>query len=346
MSTSTSTDLTDESAANVFFASQIKEAEELHDRGIDLCYVHRDFDTALEVLYMAAHLRESLLGKFHADTALSYFRIASVLSEYKGNYHDGLKMARRELRLSHRLLAEINSNSSSSSSSTDENDKSYLVTSKEMRQQKWLMERLSCFKAVLMNVQDISGEEKSTYCKQLLRSIAMEQLGDRCVQAQDWEKALTHYNNAMALECSAYARNLLDTADLHIKMADCLTGMKDPEAAVDELKQAAKKYRQVLAMDLGRNPKDDKSKNQRSVFPHTTMGDIHSKIAGIYLSQKKFDDALGEFAKAYSTYEECLGKSHSKSFDALADMKVVTVREMEFLREEEKKRAKESKEKN
>ncbi|KAG7374084.1 expressed tetratricopeptide repeat protein [Nitzschia inconspicua] len=336
MSITKSIEDTDESS-NEYFMNQVREADQFHDRGIDLCYVYNDHNKALEVLYTAAYLRESLLGKFHADTALSYFRIASILSEYKRNYHDGLKMARRELRLSHRLLAETKLNS--------QKDKSHLITSKEMRQKQWLTERMSCFKAVLMNVHDISGEEKSKYCNRLLRSIAWEQKGDACATSNDWETALTYYNNAMALECSAYARNLLDTADLQIKMAECLTAMNDLEAAIDELKQAARKYRHVLSVDLGRHQTASKGEDRRSLFPHSTIGDIHTKIAGILLSQHKFDDALGEFAKAFSTYEECLGKTHSKSMKALAAMKVVTVREMEFVRQEKKRKTPQSKEK-
>lgn len=350
MSSTSATDDDDDSTTersvtiNKFFANRVKEAEQLHDRGIDLCYVYLDHDRALEVLYTAAHLRESLLGKFHADTALSYFRIASILSGYKNNYQDGLKMARRELRLSHRLLAEVVTPKGGDGNEIDDNIN--LVTSKEMRQQPWLMERSSCFKAVLLNVHDdISGEEKTKYYHNLLRSVALEQKGDACVASKEWETALTHYNSAMALECSAYARNLLDTADLQIKMADCLTKMNDPESAIEELKQAARKYRQVLSVDLGRSQTTLKSEDQHFVFPHSTLGDIHSRVGAIYLSQKKFDDALGEFATAFSTYEQSLGKAHRKSVEAIYDMKAVTVREMEYLREEERKQTKQFKEK-
>jgi tetratricopeptide (TPR) repeat protein len=320
---------------NEFFMNQVKEAEQLHDRGIDLCYVSHDYDKALDVLYKAAHLRESLLGKYHADTALTYFRIASILSEYKANYHDALRMARRELRLSHRLLGEIKP--------ANGKDKNYLISSKYMREQSWLMERLACFKAVLLNVHDMKGEEKNKYRQNLLRSISMEQLGDKHVASKDWEKALTYFNNAMALECHAYARNLLDTADLQVKMSVCLVGMNDAESAIDELKHATRKYRQVLWTDLGRSQTAKRGDDQQSLFPHSVVGDIHSQIAAIYLSQRKFDDALGEYAKAFSMFEECLGKSNVRSVRALSDMKVVTVEEMDYSRKNERGRLNESK---
>jgi tetratricopeptide (TPR) repeat protein len=322
---------------NEFYANQLKEAEILHDRGIDFCYVYHDYDKALDVLYKAAHLRESLLGKYHADTALSYFRIASILSEYKCNYHDALRMARRELRISHRLLADVKQ--------TNALDKNDLITSKHMREQSWLVERLSCFKAVLLNVHDMKREEKNKYRQNLLRAIALEQLGDAHLASKDWEKALTHYNNAMALECNAYARNLLDTADLQIKMSVCLVGMNDAESALDELNHAARKYRQALWSDLERNSTATRGEDQQSLFPHSVIGDIHSQIAAIYLSIKKFDDALGEYARAFSMFEMCLGKPHPKSVQAISDMKVVTVEEMELSREPQIKRLIDSQEK-
>mmetsp|Transcript_56518 Transcript_56518/g.137186 ORF Transcript_56518/g.137186 Transcript_56518/m.137186 type:complete len:302 (+) Transcript_56518:69-974(+) len=81
-----------------YYSSKVDVATAFHDYGIDLCYCHRLYEDSIKSLQKAATLRESLLGKYHADTALTYFRIASILG------------------------ASINVGSSSSSSSNSSNN--------------------------------------------------------------------------------------------------------------------------------------------------------------------------------------------------------------------------------
>jgi tetratricopeptide (TPR) repeat protein len=311
--------------ANEHFRSRLEKANQLHDRGIDLCYVYRDYNSSLKALQQALYLRESTNGKFHHDTALSYFRIASVLCEGKGMFREGLKMARRELRISHGIEMGY-----------DKNTQDTLITSKAMRHQKWLIDRLCWFANALDSVPDLSSDKKNEFCQQLLESIAMEQLGDSFLAHKNWEKAMTHYNSAFALECNAFVHHTLDAADLQVKIAECLVYLGDPEAAVEELKQSLRKHQQ-------HRQKTDLDGTERGLvdgpsLSHSFIGEICSKIGFIYLSQKRFDEALGEHAKAYSIFEECLGKNHPRSKEVLADMKVVAVREMEYLRHEEHKR--------
>jgi hypothetical protein len=82
----------------MIFHSQVQQAQQHHDRGIDFCYIHQDCDASMDELRKAVALRESLLGKFHNDTALTNFRIVNVLREDKKEYDDALVAARREFR--------------------------------------------------------------------------------------------------------------------------------------------------------------------------------------------------------------------------------------------------------
>ena len=62
-----------------YYNSQVDVATAYHDYAIDLCYCHRLYEDSIKSLQKAAMLRECLLGKFHPDTALTYFRMASIL---------------------------------------------------------------------------------------------------------------------------------------------------------------------------------------------------------------------------------------------------------------------------
>jgi hypothetical protein len=182
-----------------FFKSQVDAAQEFHDRGIDFCYVHHDYDKALVELYKAATLRESLIGKYHNDTALTYFRIISVLREEKKDYRGAMVVARREFRISQLLLGQSD----------------YLTI---LSQEAWLAERIEWIKQVLTDSKDFDAKKSVVYCEQLLQALEYERLGDERVAAKQWEMAIKEYNCALALESSAYARNELDMADIHTKV--------------------------------------------------------------------------------------------------------------------------------
>ena len=62
-----------------YYNSQVDVATAYHDYAIDLCYCHRLYEDSIKSLQKAATIRECLLGKFHPDTALTYFRMASIL---------------------------------------------------------------------------------------------------------------------------------------------------------------------------------------------------------------------------------------------------------------------------
>jgi hypothetical protein len=171
--------------------------------GIDYCYVHHDYDKALVELHKAATLRESLIGKYHNDTALTYFRIISVLREEKKDYRGAMVVARREFRISQLLLGQSDY---------------FTITSQEA----WLAERIEWIKQVLTDSKDFDAKKSVIYCEQLLQALEYERLGDEQVAAKQWEMAIKEYNCALALENSAYARNALDMADLHVSSLDCL----------------------------------------------------------------------------------------------------------------------------
>lgn len=166
-------------------------AEKYHDRGIDLCYVDSDFDKALVQLHKAVNLRESILGKYHNDTALSYFRIASVLREEKKSNFEALVVARREFRISQKI---IGSPTVSLMTSSDE----------------WKRERMQWIKEVLIGTNAISEpQDLKLYCSQLLQAVEFERVGDRHSNCKEWESAIIQYNSALILETSVRKVSLL-----------------------------------------------------------------------------------------------------------------------------------------
>lgn len=303
-----------------YYHAMVKKANRLHDLGIDLCYGTSDdrCDDALQSLYCAAHIREAILGKFHPDTALSYSRIASIQDEYRHNSVMALAAGRRELRISQELL---------------KGDRNSIAEVDETRES-WMVARLQWFEQVLdsIDVTELGTTQKKRYCSQLLQSIAMEQLGDQHVTIQEWVVAVTHYNNALTLESNAYGRNIVDAAEIHIKISDCLIRIKDYDGAMDELINAEKKYRQAFP-------------SSTEHYDHRTVGDVYRKMAALLLLQRKFDDALAKYAKAYTILEDTYGTTHHRPRDVLADLKLVTVREMEQIRHDSLKRTKKGRKK-
>jgi hypothetical protein len=285
------------------YGERVKLAAQCHDKGIDFCYVHHEYDNALIELRKAVALRESLLGKYHNDTALSYFRLASVLREEKNYYYDALVVARREMRISQLLMGNTEVPSISSTEA-------------------WLTERVQWIREVLLlqELKNLSEPESLKYCTHLLQSIEFERLGDGHFEAKEWELAVTQYNCALALESSAYARNSLDMADLHVKLGDCLVHLDERDAALEDFRNAQLKYEE----EFGK--------------AHTALAYVLSKNASIYLKQRDFDAALAAYAKAYSLCEESFGKSHHRSIETLQDIRLVTVKEMEDLRQQERQR--------
>jgi tetratricopeptide (TPR) repeat protein len=302
-----------------YFHAKVKEADRLHDLGIDLCYASDRHEEALQALYLAVDLREALLGKFHPDTALSYSRIASIQHEYRHNSYEALVAGRRELRISQDLLK---GEGRSSIAEVDET------------KEPWMVVRLEWFEQVLENVGELSGNQKKRYCSQLLQSIAMEQLGDQHASIKEWELAVTHYNNALTVESNTYGRNVIDAAELHVKTAECLIRMKDYEGALDELTNAERKYRQAFSLDAGAMG-GGCTPQHHHCHPHRAVGDVYRKMAALSLLQNNFDDALASYAKAYAIFEDTYGTTHQRSRDVLADIKLVTVREMEQIRRDE-----------
>lgn len=295
-----------------FYEDQIQVAQACHDRGLDYCYSHpQRVDLALAEFDTAIRMRESLLGKFHNDTAISYFRKACVLREYKRDYFQALVVARRELRISQHLLG----------------GPTHIPIVDTGTEKEWLSERIQWFQEVLMkNRRSIKEEEVIRYSSQLLQTLEYERLGDLHFQAKEWELAISKFNCAMALESSAYARNILEMADLQVKIGDCYAGMDDLDGALEEFYKA----RTIYMSEFGS-------------LTHARVGHVLVKCASIYLRQKNFDHALGTYAQVYHIYEQEFGRHHQLAVECLQDIKLVTVKEMEELRKEEYSRRKEFK---
>lgn len=290
-----------------FFDEQVRVAQDHHDRGLDFCYaLPRDVDRALDELDTAIQMRESLLGKYHNDTALSYFRKACILREDKKDYFSALVVARREIRISQHLQA-------GEQMMSNERD--------------WFSERIDWIKEVLSHHQShMSERDVAKYLSQLLQSMEFERLGDQHFARKEWGLAITQYGSALALESSAYARNALEMADIQVKIGDSYAGMKDSDSAMEEYKNALEKYHRELGPS-----------------PHSITGHVLNKCASLHLKQNEFDAALGTYAKAYSIYEQVFGRQHDLSVEALQDIRLVAVKEMEVLRNAERLRKKEAK---
>lgn len=110
-------------------------------------------------------------------------------------------------------------------------------------------------------------------------------------------------------------------ADLQMKIGDCLKRTWDYDSAIEEFRNARIRYQDGFG------------------YFHATTGKTFSKMADIYLKQQNFDAALASYSKAYSIYEEVFGKDHKASVETLQDIRLVTVKEMEYLREQERVRA-------
>ena len=100
--------------------------------------------------------------------------------------------------------------------------------------------------------------------------------------------------------------------------------MRDYDSAIKEYNKAETKYRDTLGTTC------------------RVLGQLYQSRGEIFLKQQKFDDALGSFAKAYNVFEETLGKHHALTTDVLADIRLVTVKEMEELRKAERLRQKQT----
>lgn len=302
-------EMVNQAMENKRYREQVKLAAMYHDRGIDYCYVERDGDKALVELRKAVLLRESVLGKYSNDTALSYFRLACVLWEEKKDHREALVSARREFRIWHSLVGL------GASSCFDGSDK--LLRNLEG----WISDRMSWIKNVLMESDDsISSEKACSYCNRLLESVEYEKSGDVHTRAQRWELAMTQYNCSLAIESAATARNVLDVADLQVKLGFCMLSVRDIDGAIAEFRSALSKYSDAFG-EL-----------------HGEVARIQVKLGNAYLQNRMYDSALGSFAKAYSAFEKTHGEHYESSRDVLQDIRLVTVKEMEDLRQQERHR--------
>jgi len=201
-----------------------------------------------------------LIGKYHNDTALTYFRIISVLREEKKDRQGAMVVARRELRISQLLMGQSD----------------YMTI---LSQEAWLAERIEWIKQVLSDSKYFDANKSVVCCEQLLQALEFERLGDERVAAKQWEMAIKEHNCALALESSAYARNELDMADLHVKIGDCLTNLNEYDSALREYHNAEIKYEQQFGKS------------------HAIIANLLGRRAAISLRERSFDHVLASYAK-------------------------------------------------
>lgn len=239
-----------------------REAERLHDRAIDYCYVLHDYDKAVEEIKKAIALRESVLGKYNNDTALSYFRLSSILYECKKELQEALTVARREIRISQLIL------------------ETPLPGSHDMprgsKSEELLADRIRRISNIFREIKGASKPEIVEYCSHLVKSIEHERIGDVFFAEQDYETAITKYNFALTLESSSFGKNLSDMADLSVKVGDCWFEMGHYESATEEYLIAESRYKTLFG--------------ER----HTTVANTLSKMASVHVKLNQYDDALGK----------------------------------------------------
>lgn len=289
------------------FEKNERIAEGFHDKGLDFSYVHSEQDKAITEIRKAVILREALFGKYHNDTALSYFRLGSILIEETKDYVEALVVSRREFRISQNLHG---------------GEGTYTIDNNEG----WLVERKEWMTTAFLKATNKSKENAENYWSQLLQSITLESLGDSHFKAREWELAVTQYNCSLAIETAAYGRNRLDMADLQVKIGDCLRKIEDFPAALEEYKNAEAIY------------KDEFGNSQ-----HTAVAILDSKVAAIHLKLNDFDSALASHSKAYASYERYFGKEHEICREELQSIRLVAVKEIEYIRNEERMKIREEK---
>jgi tetratricopeptide (TPR) repeat protein len=190
-------------------------------------------------------------------------------------------------------------------------------------EQWWLLERIQWIQEVLTSLQrDISDNIVAKYSLGLLKAMEFERLGDQHFAAGNFDLALNEYDRALGLEASARAHSPIEVADLQVKIGDCFTGMKDYDAALQEYDNAERTYLTALGSSF------------------RVVGQLYQCRGAIFLIQKNFDDALRSYAKAYAVFEQALGKEHELSMKTLQDIRLVTVKEKEELRNVEQLRPK------
>jgi tetratricopeptide (TPR) repeat protein len=239
-----------------------READRLHERAIDLCYVLNDYDKAVEALRKAVALRESILGKYNNDTALSYFRLFTILYGYKKENKEALMISRRELRIS-RLVLSIPLPGSGAA----ENHSTPVTEGV-------LANRISWISKVFQEENGTSKQKAKEYCSQLIKSMELERVGDVHFHERDYETAITKYDFSFTLESSSFARNFLDMADLNVKIGDCWFELEQYDKAMEEYEIAQSRYKDVF----GEN--------------HSTVATVLRKSASVHLKTSKFNDAL------------------------------------------------------
>ena len=306
----------EKSQPNLHYDAQIQLAQRYHDRGIDFCYIDHEYSKAVIELRKAVFLRESLIGKYQNDTAVTYFRLACILREDVKDYQQALTVGRREFRISQGLLGQSDISTTSS-------------------QEQWLLERVQWIKAVLADTKVFTKLQAKTYCSQFLQAVELERVGDLEMLKRRWEVAIKEYNCALALESSAFGRSLLDMADLHMKIGDCLVNLEQYEAALQEYDAAQDKYQQEFGVEEVTNL-------ICATIHHSYLANLFSKRGYVYMRTTKWEKAMAAFAKAYSMYEFIFGDSHEISADAIKNIRLVAVKEMEDLRHQERLRRKAS----
>ena len=129
---------------------------------------------------------------------------------------------------------------------------------------------------------------------------------------------------ALAIEGAAQPRNELDVADLQVKLGDCMVEVHDFDGATAEFQAARAKYSAAFG-DF-----------------HGGVARIQVKAGNAYMQNRMYDAALASFAKAYSSFEKTHGEHCDISRDVLQDIRLVTVKEMEYLRQRERRRLRDS----
>ena len=220
---------------------ELDEAKEHFETGYELCWNLQDSSKALEEYRLALLTRETLLGKYHEDTARTYYWIGRSLVKLT-EYAEALVAFSRAARIFER------------------------VTRKNHKYNIWCATAIeNCFQGMKDQIEDWE-EAYDEYKKALETSIMLERRGDTFRKQGKLAEAISEYRGAID-QMEDYHP---DAADIYQKIAIIMRQQGDFEGALQEFRYASEIYEMSLGADHPETVKtlnnlmDKKKMNQMS----------------------------------------------------------------------------------
>jgi tetratricopeptide (TPR) repeat protein len=220
---------------------ELEGAKKHFETGYELCWNFQNSSKALEEYRLALLTRETLLGKYHEDTARTYYWIGRSLVKLK-EYEESLVAFSRAARIFER------------------------VTRKNHKYNIWCATAIdNCFHEMRDEVDDWEAA-RDQYKQGLENSIRLERAGDTFRKQGKITEAISEYRAAID-QMEDYHP---DAADVYQKIAILMRQKGDFEGALEEYRYASEIYEMSLGADHPETVKtlnnlmDKKKMNQMS----------------------------------------------------------------------------------